>query len=346
MFFNDKNKIKNKKINLVIQIVGLFFLCLFLIYILTFTFNFATSAGTVFGVTFSNKYAKELGLDWQKTYLAVLDDLNVSHLRLVAYWDDIEVKPGKYDFFDLDWQITQAEVRDRKIILSVGQRMPRWPECHRPNWVSSLNSEQSTKSLMNFLTATVNRYKSSGNIIAWQVENEPLLSIFGECPTPDINLLKKEVALVKDLDKSRPIIVTDSGELSTWQSAATVPDILGVTLYRIVWNKYTGFWDYFFVPPSFYRFKADITQVLHKNLKGVIVTEMQMEPWTLGKAMTEMTLKEQQRSFNLQRFKNNIYYAQKTGISQNYLWGVEYWYWLKESGQPQIWNQAKTLWLH
>ena len=43
-----------------------------------------------FGVTFSNKYATQLGLDWQDAYIKTLDDLNVKKLRLIAYWDETE----------------------------------------------------------------------------------------------------------------------------------------------------------------------------------------------------------------------------------------------------------------
>jgi len=44
------------------------------------------------------KHSEELGLDWKKTYLAILDDLKVKNLKLVAYWDLIEEEPGVYNF--------------------------------------------------------------------------------------------------------------------------------------------------------------------------------------------------------------------------------------------------------
>lgn len=74
----------------------------------------------IFGATFSEPYTKYLGLDWQKTYLAVLDDLKVKNLRLIAPWDEIEPAPGKYDFTDLDWQIKEAEKRSENC-SSVGR---------------------------------------------------------------------------------------------------------------------------------------------------------------------------------------------------------------------------------
>jgi len=47
---------------------------------------------------------------------------------------------------------------------------------------------------------------------------------------------------------------------------------------------------------------------------------------------------------NLERFKQNIEFAKRTGLDKFYLWGAEWWYWLKEKqNQPEIWNEAKLL---
>lgn len=331
---------KYKKLFLVV--FGPLFI-LFGFYLYLFTLDFSGGQEPAWGVTFSAKYAKELDLDWQKTYLAVLDDLKVNHIRLIAYWNEIERRRGIYDFTDLDWQISQAESRGVNIILTVGRRTPRWPECHDPVWLANLMPETIKQNQFALVKAAVERYKNWPAIKAWQVENEPLLSVFGQCPKPDRNLLAEEIMLVKSLD-DRPIIVTDSGELSSWQKAAAYPDVLGTTMYRIVWNKYFGFLDYFFVPPAFYHFKAGLTKYFHPNLKEIIITEMQMEPWTFNRPMVFLTLTEQEQSFNLKRFQNNINFVKKTGLPETYLWGVEYWYWLWQQGRPEIWQEAKALW--
>src|SRR3989338_6386002 len=56
-----------------------------------------------FGVTFSPSYATNLGLDWRETYTALLDDMQVRHFRLPAYWEDTEWNPDEFHFDDLDW---------------------------------------------------------------------------------------------------------------------------------------------------------------------------------------------------------------------------------------------------
>ena len=327
-----------------LKIAGLlFFLLVFACFVIFIT-DFSGGSEPDWGVTFSRSYALDLQLDWKEAYLAILNDLNVSHIRLSAYWDEIEKEKDVYDFSDLDWQIQEASDREVKIVLAIGRRLPRWPECHDPDWVKHLTTQQANSEILSLLESVINRYRDNEYIVAWQVENEPLFAWFGFCPPPDKKFLKQEIDIVKSIDPTRPVVITDSGELSNWQNAASLADVFGTTLYRIVWNKKLGFWDYWFVPPAFYRYKADITQFLHPNLREVIVTEMQMEPWTLDRRMTELTKAEQEQSFDLKRFRDNIKYVTKTGFREVYLWGVEYWYWLKERGDSLMWEEAKKLW--
>ena len=60
------------------------------------------------GAAFSQKHAKDMGLDWKETYLALLQDLKVRNIKLAAHWDLLEPQDGVYDFNDLDWQLEQA----------------------------------------------------------------------------------------------------------------------------------------------------------------------------------------------------------------------------------------------
>ena len=59
-------------------------------------------------------------------------------------------------------------------------------------------------------------------------------------------------------------------DLDFAKKLASFGDILGTTMYRIVWNKQTGFFDYWFLPPAFYKFKADVTKFFHDNIKEII----------------------------------------------------------------------------
>jgi hypothetical protein len=46
---------------------------------------------------------------------------------------------------------------------------------------------------------------------------------------------------------------------------------------------------------------------------------------------------------NLKQLKENIEFASRSGHREIYLWGVEWWYYLKEKNQPEFWNEAKSL---
>jgi hypothetical protein len=283
-----------------------------------------------YGVSFSQKYAQELGLDWKKTYLAVLDDLGARRLRLMAYWDLIEPEEGNYNFSDLDWQVEEAGKRGAEIILVIGRKLPRWPECHIPSWAKG-----DREAVLKIIEKVVKRYRDNPAIKYWQVENEPLLGRFGICPKPDPKLLDREVHLVKAFD-DRPVIITDSGELSTWWRASRRADIFGTTLYRITWNKYLKYVHYI-LPPWTYRLRAKIIR------KPVMIVELQGEPWG-PKSIPEMDLKEQSKSMNIDKFRQVIEYEKKTGIAEVYLWGAEWWYWLKEKhNDRRIWEEAKRL---
>lgn len=295
-----------------------------------------------FGVTFSRLATADFGLDWKKTYSDILDDLKVRNLRLAAYWTEIEKGQGQYSFADLDWQVAEAEKRGAKIILAIGQRLPRWPECHIPEWAENLPEKERQERLLKVIELIVNRYKSLSAVRYWQVENEPFLATFGHCPPLDKNLLDKELALVRSLD-SRPVIVTDSGELNLWLEAAKRADIFGTTMYRIIWSPQIpggGYFQYPF-PSVFYRFKAVLVKYF-AGAKDIVGVELQAEPWG-PKPIREMLPEERDKSLSLEQFKNNIEYAKAVGFREQYLWGVEWWYWEKLNGRPEFWEYAKTL---
>ena len=301
--------------------------------------DFGQGKNPVFGVTFSQEYATSLNLDWHKVLVDILDELKVKDFRLVAYWDLIEPDKDNYNFGDLDWQINEVVKRDGKIILTIGQRVPRWPECHWPQWIYKVTPAERQAKVISMLKEVVLRYKNNPAIIAWQVDNEPFLATFGECPKLDKKDYLAGVALVRSLD-SRPVIITESGELSTWINGGRIADSLGVSVYRITWNKRFGYF-YYPIPPAGYYFKAALIKQI-TGIKNIFVSELQMEPW-LGMGVLQTPIAEQMESMNLEKFKKNVVYVKATGLSPIYAWGVEWWHWLKQQGDPSIWEEAKAL---
>ncbi len=291
------------------------------------------------GVNFSQKHSHHLGLDWRETYLALLDDLGIKNIKIITHWDLIEPEKDRYNFDDLDWQIEEAERRGAKIILVSGMKTGRWPECHIPEWAKNMAKELQQKEILELLEKVVLRYKWRFSVSFWQVENEPFFP-FGECPWMSEDFLKKEINLVKSLD-SRKILISDSGELSFWIRAAKLGDIVGTTLHRKVWFKELGLYLSYPFPPTYYWLRAQLVKYLYG--KEVIVVELQAEPWG-PKLLYDLPPEEQKKTMDLKQFKKNIEFARKTGFNIFYLWGAEWWHWMKEKqNQPEIWEEAKKL---
>lgn len=297
----------------------------------------------LWGVTFSTEFAKYLALDVNDAYTAILDDLQVKQIRLPIYWDEIQIKEGEYDFSQYDYLLAEGAKRKVKFILNIGYRLPRWPECHAPKWVIAKKNDEVQTETLKMLATIVKRYQDRPEVIAWQVENEPLVNWFGECPKSDLGFLQSEVALVKKLD-SRPVIISTSGELSTWSREAKVGDILATTVYRVVWNPIFRY-SHYPIPSAFYAWKAKRVNKLGENM---ILSELQAEPWVPAHpdapfSITDMSEKQINASMSTEQFKANLQYAQDIGFSKNYLWGVEWWYWQKIHSHPEYWEIAKTL---
>ncbi len=320
-------------------------LALLILLLLLVSYFFVGSASQAeeikWGVNFSQKQTELLKLNWQENYSALLDDLEVRDVKLITHWDLLEPEKDKYNFEDLDWQIRKAEEKGAKILLVIGMKTGRWPECHIPGWAKNLIKEKQQKEISNLIEKIVLRYRDSNTIWAWQVENEPFFP-FGECPWTDKDFLKEEIDLVKSLDlQKRPVVVSDSGEGSFWVSAAQLGDIVGTTLYKKVWFRQLSSYIYYPFPPIFYWRKAQLIEKIFD--KEVVVGELQAEPWG-PKLLNDLPIEEQEKTMDLERFKSNIEFAKRTGLSEFYLWGAEWWYWLKEKqNQPQLWQEAKKL---
>jgi len=303
------------------------------------------------GVNFSQRQAEYLGLDWQGAYSALIDDFGVRKIKIITHWDLIEPQEEEYNFADLDWQIEKAEQQGAEVFLVIGLKTGRWPECHEPYWVKNQKSNlkkptvhslfpySTQQKLLDYLERVVNRYKDSPAIWAWQIENEPFFP-FGECSIKK-DLLKKEINLVKSLDPERPIIISDSGEFSFWITAARLGDIVSATLHRRVWFEEIKTYITYPFRPVFYWKKSQIIRKFFD--KEVFVGELQAEPWC-PEGIADCSIEEQRKTMDLDKFLENIEFAKKTGLSEFYLWGAEWWYWLQEKqNDPAIWNEARKL---
>ena len=294
----------------------------------------------IWGAAFSQKHARDMGLDWKANYLALLDELKIKNLKVAAHWDLIEPRDDVYDFSDLDWQLEQAKSRGAKVMLAVGMKTPRWPECHIPGWAKEMDKARQQQEILKMLEMIVLRYKSNSAVVSWQVENEPLFK-FGDCPWIDKDFLIREAALVRSLDaEKRPVVISDSGEGSWWFNAAKIGDAAGVTMYRRVYFHELKTYVTYPIPPAFYAVKAKIIDLVFK--KRVICAELQAEPWAANQLYDGGD--GDAKTMDIKQFRENVAFAKSTGFDTFYLWGAEWWYWMKEKhGQPQFWEEAKKI---
>jgi len=305
-----------------------------------YMYKAAMAKNIIWGAAFSQKHAADMGLDWKETYLALLDDLRIKNIKLAAHWDLVEPSDGVYDFADLDWQLEQAWTRNAKVMLAIGMKTPRWPECHVPEWAKNIGKEAQQEKILAMLEALALRYRGNSAVVSWQVENEPLF-VFGDCPWVDENFLKKEVALVRSLDESkRPVVISESGEGSWWVKAAQIGDIVAVTMYRRVYFHEIKTYVTYPIPPAFYWVKSKIVNLIFK--KPVVCGELQAEPWAANQIYDGGD--GDAKTMDIKQFNENIAFAKNTGFDTFYLWGSEWWYWMKtKHNQPQFWEEARAI---
>lgn len=322
--------------------LGLFLLAALLLFIMLYLPFSAIKPGEItWGVTFSQKMSEELGLDWQANYRSIIDDLTPSSIRLIAYWDKIEPEENAWQFRDLDWQIDEAAKANIPIILAIGRKAPRWPECHDPSWASKKTGDEYKDRLRGYIAAVVERYKSNPSLLYWQVENEPFIG-FGDCGRLTAKQLDEEIALVRQLDPQHKILTTDGGAWGGWFTAAKRGDAFGTTLYTKVYRKGIGYTHPPF-PPAYYGHKRNIIRFLTgKKDQPFIFTEIGLEPWG-GKSIAQMSLEEQQSLHSLKDFRQTIDFAKQTGFDTYYLWGAEWWYAAKLRGATSYWEEARYL---
>lgn len=294
-----------------------------------------------YGITFSARQAEDLGLNWQEVFTAMIDDLGIRRMRLSAYWDEVEKTQGEFNWDEIDWQVNEAAKVDSEIILSVGGRLPRWPECHFPEWAEKISQAEREQEILQYVEKTILRFRDNPKIKAWQVENEPFLSHFGECPKLDSAFLDKEIALVRSLD-NRPIVVTDSGEISVWVQAAKRADIFGTTMYRDTYSSHLNSYVHYPIEPGFFRFKKNLANLFASPDEWIVI-ELQGEPWG-PKPFQELSKEERDKTMNLEKFMEITDFARRAGFDKLYFWGVEWWYWEKVTqNNPALWDFARTL---
>lgn len=319
--------------------IWLFLATVLIAAVFTFAWNWLndrTITQTEFGITFSWVYAWDLGFVPEEMYAAMLDELGVKKVRIPIYWSEVETDRGSYQWDMPDRLVKMSEDRGVDLTLVVGMKVPRWPECYIPNWAQDYDSDALQKATLAFIQECVTRYRESGAVIRWQVDNEPFFP-YGECPTITTAQFQERVDSVRKLD-GRPIQVTVSGEIGPWLESAAAADVLGMSMYRETWNDLFG---YFIYPltPEFYYLRANLVR---NQVERIVVSELQAEPW-FSEPRESRAPTDWYETFPVESLENNVNFVREAGLREAYLWGAEWWYALKADGDERLWNEAKKI---
>lgn len=293
------------------------------------------------GVSFIPDYAQSLGLDPRQT-MDALTGIGVKNFRLVSYWSDMEQSPGRYDFSQLDWQFKKAEAAHAKVILTLGLRQPRWPECHIPDWAAKEPMSRWQPQLETFMKKVIDRYKDSPSLQQYQLENEYFLRGFGTCTDFSRNRLVSEYNLVKRTDPHHPIVVGRSNNALGFPVGQPQPDEFSISVYKRVWDgSFSHRYLEYPQPAWFYGYIAGVQKIF--NHKDMLIGELQAEAWPPnGQTIQQTSLTEQNKSLDARRLKDRFQYGRATGMRQIYLWGAEYWYYRYVIlHDPSLWNVAR-----
>lgn len=282
--------------------------------------------------------------------LAITEALkyNFSHIRIGAYWNQIETSPGKYNFTQLTELLTRFEKAHQPIVLTIGVKAPRWPEYYWPDFVADKNTANpiTQKLILNFIQKTIQHTKKFSCITHWQVENEPLDPSGPEKLSISSEFLQQEITLVKSLDP-RPTIITLWGNTflkrNFFSTAENLGDVVGLDLYpKVFFFKVLG--------KSFYGGIQYHGQKLHNTLsastKPVWIMELQAEPWEKDEQGYKSA---NPGSISPEQLHQNIVNAQKLPVTEILLWGFEYWLWKAQHGdsryldEVRFWRETKKV---
>ncbi len=285
------------------------------------------------GVTFSWRYAQDLNMNPEDAFTAIVSELGVKRVRLPVYWSDIETSAEQWDFARLDRLMAIAAAHDVQVTLAIGMKVPRWPECYVPSFIDASDESVLNAAVYRYSQALIEHAKHYDALVGWQVENEPLFP-YGDCPSPSLERLTHEVALVRGLDTTHPIMLTVSGEQEPWLDLSSLADTIGVSMYRFAYNDALGAVAFPY-SPLYYRVHSLITKLYAKD---VVISELQMEPWFTGDPQESSSMAI---PFGVKDFVEHLDFARQTGIRSVLLWGSEWWYYEKVHGDSSLWDIAK-----
>jgi hypothetical protein len=325
----------------------------------------APRGDTLLGFSFRPLQARALGLDPDET-LATLLDHPVHLVRLAAYWNEIEPRPGVFDMTGLDRQIDAAERAGKQIILCVGAvKSFGYPEffvpAHHlaePLTEGALVRPADRRPLLDaatgFATRLVTRYAGRAAIIAWQVEHEAVdpLGVEHSWRLAEA-FAAAEAGAVRAADPSRPVLM--NGFLPTsvpvrlqqrWRTrdqgdslavAQRLADIVGVDYYPRHALASAGPVTAYLDGSRSRRPRRDRQRLLDwaaANRRTIMIAEGQAEPWEAVTTPPDPRARAMYSCLPEHVIANYNDCVAPAGLWAYLFWGAEYWVLRERHGDP------------
>lgn len=276
--------------------------------------------------------------------------MNLDPLRLCAYWDQVAAQGYAW----LDRQLDAAGAAGRRVVLTVGIKGLGWPEFYPPKGIRLPAAGHRgvvtgdgglRQSLLEFVEATVRRYRDRPCVGWWQVENEPLDRSGPGHRWLEVSLLAAEMDLIRSLD-GRPIALNAFGHLgpiadsiasNRWIDVGALldrgsrvardllallrpGDVVGLDLYHRVGILLLGRPHIVVAARNWLRVASRLRDQARGRGVETWVMEAQAEPWEPSAATTYNPI-----SLSPAAMAATVREIVATGFDRVLLWGVEYW---------------------
>lgn len=327
-------------------------------------------ASTLLGISFRPLQAEAMGLDVRATLRALLT-YPFQLIRLGAYWNRIEPRPGQFIPDELDWQLDAAERAGKRIILNVGAvKTFGYPEFFAPvhhlrpplregALVTPATHERLLGAATAFISRIVERYRDRRAIVGWQVEHEAVDPLGVEHSWRlAADFVHAEVAAVRAADATRSVVMNGflpaswPVRIQQWWRTRDQGDSLGVAqqLADIVGIDYYPRHALMNIGRRTVYLSADRNvrrQRRQRRLfawagatgRQLMVTEGQAEPW---ETVTTPPNPERWRMYScppeqvIENYNQCMRWGQQdaTSLYAYLFWGAEYWTLRELSGDP------------
>lgn len=293
-----------------------------------------------------------------ETLGTLLRGLGAKHVRLSVEWDQVEPRPGEFDFRLIDALLAEAGRSGATVLVSVGAKAQRHPEFFIPEWALEGTNPSSNavvdedpvlrQRILAMIAAVVAHTAASPAIDSWSADNEPYIPserADGWRLSREFVRLERETILAND-PRRRPVSINHAQHFVTdrrWRDALDDADILAASFYpfrnvRILGRTYVvAIPEIGFMAPNY----AHQARSARAQGKPFWLTEMQAEPW-VDSDIRLVGPENPSPNLTPDNFRKAMDYARRTGAARVYLWGSEWWLFQKERyNDPTWWDLAR-----